>query len=98
MSFDEENKSNKINQFNLFLDVDFRVKKRYNDCLEKQAVQRLRMMRSIESDQAKQIVREVFYPCRYDLAPFGEEPKLLANKNHVFNDYERFRRWSKKAK
>ena len=40
--------------------MDFRVKRRYHACLEKEAVRRLRMMRSIEEKEAKQIVEDVF--------------------------------------
>ena len=58
------------------LDVDGRVKRRYHACLEKEAALRLRMMRSVDAQEAKQIVKDVFRPCRYDLEPFGQEPKL----------------------
>ncbi|CAF3318214.1 unnamed protein product [Rotaria socialis] len=75
--------------------VDLRVKRRYHACLEKEAVQRLRMMRSVEEKEAKQIVKDVFRPCRYDLEPFGEDPKLIPKNKYIYNDYERYRRWSK---
>ena len=75
--------------------MDFRVKRRYHACLEKEAVRRLRMMRSIEEKEAKQIVKDVFRPCRYDLEPFGEEPKFAPKNKYIYNDYERYRKWSK---
>jgi hypothetical protein len=81
----------------LILDVDFRVKRRYHACLEKEAVRRLRMMRSVDDKEAKQIIKEVFRPCRYDLEPFGDDPKLIAKNRYLYNDYERFRRWSKET-
>ena len=77
------------------LDVDFRVKRRYHACLENEAVRRLRMMRSIDEKEAVQIVKDVFRPCRYDLEPFGEDPKLVPKDKYIYNDYERFRRWEK---
>ena len=79
----------------IYLDVDLRVKRRYHACLEKEAVRRLRMMRSIEEKEAQQIVKEVFRPCRYDFEPFGEETKLTPKEKYIYNDYERYRRWSK---
>lgn len=82
----------------IFLDTDFRVKRRYHACLENEAIQRLRMMRSVDIEEAKQIVRDVFRPCRYDLEPFGEDPKLLAKSQQIYNDYERYRRWTKLTK
>jgi hypothetical protein len=75
--------------------VDLRVKRRYHACLEKEAVRRLRMMRSVDEKEAKQIVKDVFRPCRYDLEPFGEEPKFVSKNKYIYNDYERYRRWSK---
>lgn len=78
--------------------TDFRVKRRYHACLENEAIQRLRMMRSVDIEEAKQIVRDVFRPCRYDLEPFGEDPKLLAKSQQIYNDYERYRRWTKLTK
>ena len=75
--------------------MDFRVKRRYHACLEKEAVKRLRMMRSVDENEAKQIVKDVFRPCRYDLAPFGQEPKLAPKEKYIYNDYERYKRWSK---
>lgn len=75
--------------------MDGRVKRRYHTCLEKEAVRRLRMMRSVEEKEAKQIVKDVFRPCRYDLEPFGEEPKLVSKEKFIYNDYEKYRRWSK---
>jgi hypothetical protein len=78
----------------LLVDIDLRVKRRYHACLEKEAVRRLRMMRSVDTDEAKQIVKDVFRPCRYDLEPFGEEPKLIAKPQNICNEYERYRRWS----
>jgi hypothetical protein len=86
---------NRIEYFYCYLDVDLRVKRRYHACLEKEAVRRLRMMRSVEEKEAKQIVKDVFRPCRYDLEPFGEEPKLVPKKKYIYNDYERYRKWSK---
>lgn len=81
--------------FIVCLDVDLRVKRRYHACLEKEAIRRLRMMRSVDEKEAKEIVKEVFRPCRYDLAPFGEEPKLVPKEKYIYNDYERYRRWTK---
>ncbi len=77
------------------LDVDLRVKRRYHACLENEAVRRLRMMRSVDEKEAKQIVKDVFRPCRYDLAPFDEEPKLVSKEKYIYNDYERYKRWTK---
>ena len=73
------------------------VKNRYNSCLQSEAVNRLRMMRSVEYNKAREIVREVFKPCRFDTAPFGDDPKLISKPRSIFNDYERFQRWSKKT-
>ena len=71
--------------------MDFRVKRRYHVCLEKEAVRRLRMMRSTQEKEAKQIVKDVFRPFRYDLEPFGEEPKSVPKDKYIYNDYERYR-------
>ena len=53
------------------------------------------MMRSVDEKEAVQIVKDVFRPCRYDLEPFGEDPKLVPKNKYIYNDYERFRRWEK---
>jgi hypothetical protein len=79
----------------MYLDVDLRVKRRYHACLERAAVERLRMMRSVDFDEAKQIVNEVFLPCRYDLEPFGNDIKSAAKSKYIYNDYERYQRWKK---
>ena len=55
------------------------------------------MMRSVDAKEAKQIVKDVFRPCRYDLEPFGQEPKLVPKEQYIYNEYERYRKWFKTA-
>ena len=44
------------------------------------------MMRSIEEKEAQRIVKDVLRPCRHDLEPFGEVPKLVPKNNCRYNE------------
>ena len=58
--------------------MDFRVKRRYHACLEKEAVQRLRMMRSVEEKEAK-LVKDVF-SLRLENKSYSTIAKILKEK------------------